>query len=154
VAVGPAVSRLGCHVLQRLVCATRGKGLFAWEAGLGSEVLIFWDGPTRGSRCHRKCHQQVPRGTEVHGLLVTAVWPWGGHVTTSSLSVPTWGFGLDLFHFISFYFILLFLKDFTYLFERVSEREMAQAGGVGEGEAGFPPSREPDAGLDPSTLGS
>jgi len=25
---------------------------------------------------------------------------------------------------------------------------------VGEGEAGFPPSREPDAGLDPRTLGS
>jgi len=24
---------------------------------------------------------------------------------------------------------------------------------VGEGEAGFPPSREPDAGLDPRTLG-
>jgi len=27
-------------------------------------------------------------------------------------------------------------------------------GGVGEREAGFPPSREPDAGLDPMTLGS
>jgi len=25
---------------------------------------------------------------------------------------------------------------------------------VGEGEAGFPPSREPDVGLDPRTLGS
>ena len=27
-------------------------------------------------------------------------------------------------------------------------------GGVGEGEAGFPQSREPDAGLDPRTLAS
>jgi len=33
-------------------------------------------------------------------------------------------------------------------------RERTQAGGVREGEAGFPPSREPDAGLDPRTLGS
>jgi len=32
------------------------------------------------------------------------------------------------------------------------EREHKQ-GGVGEGEAGFPQSREPDAGLDPRTLG-
>jgi len=29
-----------------------------------------------------------------------------------------------------------------------------QAGGAGEGEAGFLLSREPDAGLDPRTLGS
>ena len=29
-----------------------------------------------------------------------------------------------------------------------------QAGGVGEGEAGSPPSRKPDVGLDPRTLGS
>jgi len=28
------------------------------------------------------------------------------------------------------------------------------SGGVGEGEAGFPPNREPDVGLDPRTLGS
>jgi len=33
-------------------------------------------------------------------------------------------------------------------------REGTQAGGVGEGEAGLPRSREPDAGLDPRTLGS
>ena len=33
-------------------------------------------------------------------------------------------------------------------------REGTQARGVGEGEAGFLPSREPDAGLDPRTLGS
>jgi len=33
-------------------------------------------------------------------------------------------------------------------------REGTQAGGVGEGEAGFSQSREPDAGLDPRTLGS
>jgi len=40
----------------------------------------------------------------------------------------------------------------------LTEREIAragtQAGGMGEGEAGFPQSREPDAGLDPRTLGS
>jgi len=33
-------------------------------------------------------------------------------------------------------------------------REGTQARGVGEGEAGFPRSREPDAGLHPRTLGS
>jgi len=33
-------------------------------------------------------------------------------------------------------------------------REGTQAGGVGEGKAGFLWSREPDAGLDPRTLGS
>jgi len=32
--------------------------------------------------------------------------------------------------------------------------EGTQAGGVGEGEAGFPLSGEPDVGLDPRTLGS
>ena len=41
-----------------------------------------------------------------------------------------------------------------YLFER--ERESRQAGEAaeGEGEAGSPLSREPDVGLDPTTLGS
>jgi len=33
-------------------------------------------------------------------------------------------------------------------------REGTQAGGVKEGEAGFPPNREPDAGLNPRTPGS
>lgn len=85
---GPcSVSHLGCHILQRLARATQEKGLFVWEAGLGSEGLVFWDGPTRGSRCHGKCHQQVPRRTEVpqsrrapeiHGLLVTVAWPGQG----------------------------------------------------------------------------
>jgi len=40
------------------------------------------------------------------------------------------------------------------LTERDTAREGTQAGGVGEGEAGFPQSGEPDAGLDPRTLGS
>jgi len=40
------------------------------------------------------------------------------------------------------------------LTERYTAREGTQAGGVGEGEAGFPLSREPDVGLDPRTLGS
>ncbi|XP_064452266.1 cell cycle checkpoint protein RAD17 isoform X4 [Mirounga angustirostris] len=38
--------------------------------------------------------------------------------------------------------------------KRDTAREGTQAGGVGEGEAGFPPRREPDAGLDPRTPGS
>jgi len=45
-----------------------------------------------------------------------------------------------------------FLKIlFIYLTERDTAREGTQAGGVGEGEAGFPLSREPNAGLDPRT---
>jgi len=57
-------------------------------------------------------------------------------------------------HSILFYFN--FFKDFVYLFDREREtaREGTQAGRVGEGEAGFLQSREPDAGLHPRTLGS
>jgi len=40
------------------------------------------------------------------------------------------------------------------LTERETAREGTQAGGVGEGEAGFPLSKEPDAGPDPRTLRS
>jgi len=40
------------------------------------------------------------------------------------------------------------------LTERDTAREGTQAGGVGEGEAGFLLSGEPDAELDPRTLGS
>ena len=49
-----------------------------------------------------------------------------------------------------------FFKDFIYLFgrERETATEGTQAGGEGEGEAGFPPSRGPDVGLNPRTLGS
>ena len=45
---------------------------------------------------------------------------------------------------------------FIYLTEREREtvREGTQAGGVGEGEAGFLLSREPVEGLEPRTLGS
>jgi len=39
------------------------------------------------------------------------------------------------------------------LTERDTAREGTQAGGEGEEEAGLPPSREPDVGLDPRTLG-
>ena len=42
--------------------------------------------------------------------------------------------------------LFLFCKDFIYLFMRDTEGEV-------EGEAGFPWSREPVAGLDPMTLG-
>ena len=51
-------------------------------------------------------------------------------------------------------FILTSFLFFIYLTERDTEREGTQAGGVGEGEAGFPLSKEPDVGLDPRTLGS
>ena len=47
-----------------------------------------------------------------------------------------------------------FFKIFVYLIDRDTAREGTQAGGVGEGEAGFPQSREPSAGLDPRMLGS
>jgi len=47
-----------------------------------------------------------------------------------------------------------FFKDFIYLTERETARAGTQAGGVGEGEAGSLPSREPDVGLYPRTLGS
>ena len=47
----------------------------------------------------------------------------------------------------------IFFKDFIYLFDREPAREGTQAGGVGEEEAGFPPSRAPHAGLDPRTPG-
>jgi len=40
------------------------------------------------------------------------------------------------------------------LTDRQIARAGTQAGRVGEGEAGFPPNREPDVGLDPRTLGS
>jgi len=50
------------------------------------------------------------------------------------------------------YFFLKIL--FIYLTEREIARAGTQARGVGEGEVGFPWSREPDAWLDPGTLGS
>jgi len=50
----------------------------------------------------------------------------------------------------SFFFLKIL---FIYLTETQQERGHKQ-GGVGEGKAGFPLSREPDAGLDPRTLGS
>ena len=55
----------------------------------------------------------------------------------------------------TFFYFLTFLKIlFIYLTERETVREGTQAGGVGEEEAGFPPNGEPDAGLDPTSLGS
>ena len=52
--------------------------------------------------------------------------------------------------------MLIFLIKilFIYLTDRDTVREGAQAGGVGEGEAGTLWSRKPDAGLHPRTLGS
>ena len=65
-----------------------------------------------------------------------------------------------MFIYLYNYFIqhplFFFFYDFTYLFEKERDtvREGTQAGGVGEGEAGFLPSREHDMGLDPRTVGS
>jgi len=39
------------------------------------------------------------------------------------------------------------------LTERETAKEGTKAGGVGEGEAGLPPSKEPNAGLHPRTPG-
>lgn len=66
---------------------------------------------------HRKCYQQVPRGTETSQkgratgdawLLVTLVWPWASCITMS-LSFPTESFGLDPFYLYS---LLQFLNFF------------------------------------------
>jgi len=47
----------------------------------------------------------------------------------------------------------LFFNIFIYLFDREIEHKWAERQAEGEGEAGSPLSREPDAGLDPRTLG-
>jgi len=53
------------------------------------------------------------------------------------------------------FLFFIFLKIlFIYLTERDTTREGTQVGGVGEGEAGFPLTRGPNAGLSPGTLGS
>ena len=46
--------------------------------------------------------------------------------------------------------VMLFLKDFIYLFEKEREYEW-EGGAEGEEEADSAPSREPDAELDPRT---
>jgi len=51
------------------------------------------------------------------------------------------------------FWFFCFLK-ILFIGQRQTQRERGRAGGVGEGEAGFPRRREPDAGLDPRTLGS
>ena len=58
-------------------------------------------------------------------------------------------------YMVKFGVFKFFFKDFTYLFDR--GREKAQAGGVagqGKGRSRLFASKEPDAGLDPRTLGS
>jgi len=48
---------------------------------------------------------------------------------------------------------VIFLKKILFICQR--ERERAQAGGAtAEGEAGSPPSKEPNLGLNPRNLGS
>ena len=56
-------------------------------------------------------------------------------------------FLLIIFYFC---FILIFKKNFIHLAEHKQGEQQAK----GDGEAGSPLSREPDVGLDPSTLGS
>ena len=52
------------------------------------------------------------------------------------------------------FFIFIFLKDFIYLIERGRKHEFRWGGAEREEEADFTLSRDPDAGLDPRTLGS
>ena len=67
----------------------------------------------------------------------------GGRMQTRSM-IP------DFFLLFLFFFKVLFI----YWTERDTVREGTAAGGVGEGETGFPCSRESDVGLYPRTLGS
>ena len=53
---------------------------------------------------------------------------------------------------LSLTLVTLFLKDFIYLFDR--QRSQVGREAEREEEAGSPLSREPNAGLDPRTLGS
>ena len=57
----------------------------------------------------------------------------------------------NLFH--SCFLSLSIFKDFIYLFDR-QRSQVGREAGREEEEAGSPLSREPDAGLDPKTLGS
>ena len=50
--------------------------------------------------------------------------------------------------------LFIFWRFYLFIWKRETTREGTQAGGVGEGEAGLPLSREPDAGLHPRVLGS
>ena len=50
--------------------------------------------------------------------------------------------------------LLLFFKDFIYLFDRERSQVGREAGREREREAGSPLSREPDVGLNPRTLRS
>ena len=81
------------------------------------------------------------------------------HLSHPGAQIWTFFQVLPPFYFILFYFIFIFtfLKIlFIYFTERDTVREGTQARGEGEGEgeADFPQSREPNAGLDPKTLGS
>ena len=53
-----------------------------------------------------------------------------------------------------FLIIFSFFKDFINLFEREKEHKQGEQQAEGEGEADFLLSREPNAELDPRTLGS
>jgi len=57
------------------------------------------------------------------------------------------------FHFYVLFLFIYFFKDFLYLFDREREYKQAERQAEGEGEAGSPLSREPNAGLNPRTLG-
>ena len=55
---------------------------------------------------------------------------------------------------ITCFLCVIFLKDFIYLFDRQRSQVGREAGREREGEADSLLTREPDVGLDPSTLGS
>jgi len=64
----------------------------------------------------------------------------------------------SVFHIVLFVCLfvcfVLFLRFYLFIWQRQTAREGTQAGGLREGEVGFPLSREPNAGLDPRTLGT
>lgn len=100
---GPCLLQRGLErIVQMLTwaCAMQASGLFVSETGLGSEGLIFWDGPKRGSV------QQVPRGTKVSQrgsgmrdgrLLAATVWSWTSPITVG-LHFPIEGLGRGPLH--------------------------------------------------------
>ena len=57
-------------------------------------------------------------------------------------------------YFLPFVRLPLYFEAFIYLFVRESEHKQTERQAEAEGEADSPLSKEPDAGLDPWTLGS
>jgi len=94
----------------------------------GSSQHVSCLSPKRGSLCLLKCYSSL----KVCLMLLT-LWILLWHI---------------LWMWVSFFLKILFI------WQRKTQWEGTQAGGVGEREAGFLPRREPSAGLHPRTPGS